>query len=75
MPRMSSPSEAAPWSVTLVSVPLPVSSAGRQRHRTFFESRISRSWPPTPEEARRRRPCPLLFFVPVLDDERRGLVS
>ena len=70
MPMMSSPSEAEPSSVTLVSVPLPASLDGRQRHSTFLASRISRSWPPTPEVARRRRPSPLLFFVPCLHDER-----
>ena len=45
--RMSSPHEVAPFTFTRVSVPLPASSALRQRHSTFFESRMSRSRPPT----------------------------
>ena len=48
MPMTSSPSEAAPSSGDLGrACPCRSSSAGRQRHRTFLESRISRSWPPT----------------------------
>ena len=43
----SSPHELLPWTGTLTSVPLPVAFDERQRQRTFFESRISRSWPPT----------------------------
>ena len=35
-PMMSSPQRVAPWTLTFVSVPLPASSAGRQRHSTFF---------------------------------------
>jgi hypothetical protein len=65
MPKMSSPREGAPSSVTFVSVPFPVSSAGRQRHKTFFESRIRRSCPPTPRY-RGVATVPLLFFVPAL---------
>ena len=65
MPMMSSPSEAEPSSLTLVNVPLPSSPDGRQRHSTFLESRMSRSWPPT---ARKRgvATVPLLFLVPCL---------
>ena len=47
MPETSSPHDAAPLTLILVSVPFPLELDGRHRHRTFFESRISRSGPPT----------------------------
>ena len=43
---MSSPHDAESLTLTLASVPLPLVSAGRQRQRTFFESRIRTSGPP-----------------------------
>ena len=47
MPRMSLPHEVEPLTLTRTSVPLPLVSAGRQRHSWFLASRISRSGPPT----------------------------
>src|SRR6188474_876165 len=44
---MSSPHELAPCTRILVTVPLPLLFAARQRHSWFFESRTSRSRKPT----------------------------
>ncbi len=62
MPMMSLPHEVEPLTFTRVSVPLPFVSAGRQRHRTFFASRISRSGPPTARNRGVETVAPLAFW-------------
>ena len=59
---MSSPHEDEPLTLILTSVPFPVAFAGRQRHNVFFESRMSRSEPPTPRNRGAATVVPLAFW-------------